>query len=142
MVHLIRFEGNIFGTKGMLFLPNGWNCCTMEPPWLDNIKSRSCIPEGEYLAGLKLSPKYGDVYQVFDVPDRTGILFHSGNYAGDEESGLKSDTDGCILLGKNHGELLGQDVVLSSKVTMSEFMLETKGLPLKLTIKGEAQLDR
>ena len=137
MIYLIRFKSSMHGTQGMLFLPNGWNCCTMEPPWLQNIKSRSCIPEGEYKVSIKESNKYGSVYQVRSVPKRTDILFHSGNFAGDEESGYRTDTDGCILLGTNHGILGEQEVVFDSVNTINAFMNLLDNKPFDLTIKGE-----
>ena len=139
MIHLIRFKGNLFGTQGMLFLPSGWNCCTMEPPWLNNIRSRSCIPEGEYQVEIKESDKYGRVYEVQNVPGRSDILFHSGNYGGDEESGYKSDTDGCILPGREHGMLSGQEVVLASRLTLDILMAKLAGQSFNLVIKGGAQ---
>ena len=136
MIHLVRFRSDMQGTQGMLFLPEGWNCCTMEPPWLDNIRSRSCIPEGVYRVMIKESGKYGRVYEVQKVPGRSDILFHSGNFGGDEESGLKSDTDGCILPGREHGILSGQEVVLASRSTMDEFMYRLDGQSFDLNIKG------
>ena len=135
MIYLIRFNGNLHGTQGMLFAPS-WNCCTMEPPWLHNVKSRSCIPEGRYNVTIVDSPKYGRVYEVQDVPGRTGILFHAGNYAGDEETGYRTDTDGCILLGEEHGILDDQEVVLNSRITVDEFMDVMDGRPFTLAIKG------
>ena len=109
----------------------------MEPPWLDNIKSRSCIPEGEYRVAIKESNKYGIVYQVRSVPKRTNILIHSGNFAGDEESGYRSDTDGCILPGTNHGILDEQEVVFDSRNTLNALMNLLNGESFDLTIKGE-----
>ncbi len=140
MIYLIRFKGSFQGTQGMLFLPNGWNCCTMEPPWIENIKSRSCIPAGEYQVSIKESNKYGSVYQVRDVPGRTDILFHTGNYAGDEESGYRSDTDGCILPGTNHGILSDQEVVFDSRNTLVALMNLLNNKPFTLTIKGEPSI--
>ncbi len=136
MTYLIRFQGNLQGTQGMLFLPSGWNCCTIEPPWLDNIKNRSCVPAGEYKMALKDSPKFGLVYEVKDVPDRTNILIHIGNYAGDEESGYYSDTKGCIMPGERHGILNNQEVVLNSRGAFDLFMEMLNGEPFDLTIKG------
>ncbi len=137
MIYLIRFESTLHGTKGMLFLPNGWNCYTMEPPWLNNIRSRSCIPAGEYKVEIKESDKYGSVYEVQNVPGRSDILIHSGNYAGDEESDFRSDTDGCILPGSRHGMLDGQEVVLGSRVTLNVLVSILKKDSFNLTVKGE-----
>lgn len=69
---------------------------TMERPTRGNEPNVSCIPVGEY----HLFPKYyyrGKymAYEVLDVPGRTHILLHRGNYA--------SDVQGCIAIGERVG---------------------------------------
>lgn len=85
----------------------GFSCVTMEPPWRDNVANESCIPRGEYLCVWHKSPRYGWVYAVTGVPDRTHILIHPGNIA--------QHTLGCILPGRRFGELSGQPAVLVSR---------------------------
>lgn len=137
MIYLVRFSGDMTGVKGMLFLPTGWNCCTLEPPWLNNEQNRSCIPSGIYDVKIVESAKRGLVYEVQKVPNRTSILFHSGNYAGDEESGYKADSDGCILLGRSHDVWDGQSVVTASRETIYAFMNTMSNKPFRLSVKGE-----
>ena len=69
---------------------------SLELPWNGNQKSSSCIPEGKYEVHRIYSPKFGKCFHVLDVPDRTAILIHSGNYASLTEI---TDTTGCILPG-------------------------------------------
>lgn len=69
---------------------------TLELPWNNNQVSFSCIPEGTYETTKIYSPKFGKCFLVNDIPDRTAIEIHKGNYAS--LMGL-SDTSGCILLG-------------------------------------------
>ena len=69
---------------------------TIELPNEGNQKNISCIPEGTYEVHKITSPTKGKCFQVMDVPNRTFILIHSGNYA----TGKKVDTEGCILPGK------------------------------------------
>jgi hypothetical protein len=121
------------GTEGILSYPN-FKCCTLELPWRDNAKSISCIPAEEYDVELKLSNKYGRIYWVTKVPDRTGILIHSGNYAGDISKGFKSHVMGCILLGKEMGFLGRQRAILNSRITVREFMEVMNYQPFKLKI--------
>lgn len=64
---------------------------TLEKPNLDNQRNISCIPKGNYICKPYSSSKYKNVYQICDVPNRTKILFHVGNYP--------KDTRGCILPG-------------------------------------------
>jgi hypothetical protein len=58
-------------------------------------------------------------YRLLDVPGRSGILIHAGNHAG--EAPLKTDTQGCILLGAKLGKLHGQQAVLDSRLALHAF---------------------
>lgn len=64
---------------------------TLENPWRDNKENVSCIPVGNYRCAPFSGEKYQNVYQVLDVPDRTFVLHHWGNYT--------RNTKGCILSG-------------------------------------------
>lgn len=88
---------------------------TAELPWRDNKRKLSRIPTGVYQCAPYSSAKYPDVYQVLDVPDREAILIHAGNWSGDKLKGLRSDVEGCILVGMSTGMLQGQYAVLQSK---------------------------
>jgi hypothetical protein len=68
-----------------------YQCRTLELPYLENHKDISCIPPGEYKCERITSVKFGLCFIVKDVPGRSGILFHSGNFT--------TDTEGCILPG-------------------------------------------
>ena len=76
---------------------------TLELPNLGNQKNVSCIPEGKYEVHLIYSPKFGKCFQIQDVPDRTEILIHKGNY--------NKDTHGCILVGMGHEDINGDGVL-------------------------------
>lgn len=102
MVEIIRVyqpeqsPGFLFVRKddGIVF-----TCATLELPWLENRRNISCIPEGEYEVE-KLPARKGRNYVHFlvkDVPDRSAILIHTGNY--------NFDIRGCILPGKYHDDL-------------------------------------
>ena len=69
-----------------------FNCYTLELPWNDNKKQISCIPKGEYNVEKRQSTKYKNHFHVLDVPNRSYILIHQGNY--------NWHTKGCILVGK------------------------------------------
>jgi len=134
-IFLIRTGFSDQGTNGMMFT-NGFFCYTLELPWRDNQRSISCIPPGEYKVIQRASPKYGKIYWVTEVPNRSYILIHSGNYAGDVSKGYKTHVNGCILLGQKMGTLSGQKAVLNSRVTVNKFMNQTGMQPLKLKIMG------
>jgi hypothetical protein len=73
----------------------------------------SCIPEGEYECHWIRSPKYGWVYTVMEVPDRSHVLIHPGN--------IPRHTRGCLLPGSAVGEIEGFPAVLSSRATTRRF---------------------
>lgn len=79
---------------------------TLERPWRNNARTISCIPSGSYACRRVISPKFGETFEVANVPGRTHILLHKGNTA--------ADTEGCIILGQRFGTLNGQPAVLMS----------------------------
>ena len=92
-----------------------WRCKTLELPWLNNKPQISCIPAGKYVCRRLVSSKFGETFQVCDVPGRVGILFHAGNSA-------PRDTRGCILLGIG-SEISGNNAyLLASRAAMKTFM--------------------
>ena len=56
---------------------------SLELPWRDNARRRSCIPPGAYRCTLVRSPRFGSVYLVNQVPGRSDVLLHPANFAGD-----------------------------------------------------------
>lgn len=65
---------------------------TLELPWLDNAPSISCIPPGKYKWKKRFSPgKKCEVIELIDVPGRSYIQIHLGNYT--------RQIEGCILPG-------------------------------------------
>jgi len=133
-VELFRLRRSDQGTEGML-VTEDFKCRTLELPWRDNKRQISCIPPDEYKVDMRLSNKYGRVYWVRKVPNRTYILIHSGNYAGDKSKGFKSHVMGCILLGKKSGYLGGQVAILNSRIMVRAFMEELDYEPFMLRIQ-------
>lgn len=130
-----RFESDQ-GTFGVLAGP-GIALHTAELPWRDNRTSLSRITAGEYLCVPRRSRAFGEHYHLVDVRGRSWILIHAGNWAGDRERGLRSDTYGCILLGTKCGVLAGQQAVLCSRSAVREFLRAMGGQPFKLNIVEE-----
>lgn len=114
---LIRVAETPHGTFGVLLDGGLPFCVTIERPWLDNQRNVSCIPAGNYVCGRTSSPKFGNTFEVCDVPGRSHILFHKGN--------LMEDTHGCIVLGEMFESLRGIPAVLSSGKAMDEFLDRT-----------------
>lgn len=131
--NLFRIRSSNQGTEGLFVFP-GFYCCIMELPWRDNQKNRSCIPAGTYHVRIRISPKFGEVYWVMEVPDRKYILVHAGNWAGDVEKKFKTHTYGCLLTGKYFGLLAGQRAVLLSRITLKNLMDHLEGIEFEMTI--------
>ena len=86
-----------------------------ELPWVSNLPTKSCIPTGKYICKRVNSPKFGEVFEITNVPKRSNILFHRGNVP-------KKDSKGCILIGEQF-EMIGLSVaVIASGKGYSEFM--------------------
>lgn len=77
-------------------------CKSAELPWRDNQKNISCIPDGTYPIR-----KVGHLrWAVDDVPNRTLIRVHPGNFINLKEIDSKEDdTDGCIMPGMKWGKM-------------------------------------
>lgn len=93
-----------------------FECKTLELDWQNNKRQQSCIPTGEYKVTPRKSAKYGSHFLVNDVPNRSYILIHHGNY--------HKDILGCILVGKAHIDINGDNYkdVTSSKATLSQLI--------------------
>ena len=117
---LTRTETSDQGTFGTIS-GEGQILHTAELPWRQNLSKISCIPPGSYICRPYSSPRFPNAYEVRNVPGRSAILIHSGNYAGDTAKGYRSDVEGCILLGLGRGMLNGQEVVISSRDALSRF---------------------
>ena len=130
------------GTFGILDL-SGRHFRTAELPWRENKSNISCIPEGSYRVKAYKSPKFGDCFKLMDVPGRTDVLIHVGNYAGDIYKGYKSDVQGCILIGEDVISInIGgkkQRMVTNSRKKFAEFMSLAGKEDFLLIISGNVQ---
>ncbi|MBU0680089.1 MAG: hypothetical protein KKD73_01585 [Proteobacteria bacterium] len=112
----------------------GFNCHTVELPWRDNAKNVSCIPAGEYLCQLRKSPRFGWVFCLQDVKGRQFVLLHTGNLAGDTSKGWKTNSAGCLLLGRYRGRLGKQKAIMVSRPALRDFMATMGKDDFNLTI--------
>lgn len=112
---LTRPNGAIIGR---LFINDEPYCYTLENASL-------CIPLGEYSLSLnRVSPRFSSMkfwrefnhgkMPYLDVPNRNGILIHSGN--------VPSDSKGCILVGEYYpNDKYGANRIVHSKDTFVKF---------------------
>ena len=136
--HLARTESTDHGTVGRL-VAGELVLAVMEPPWRDNRRNRSCIPEGLYQVLPHVSPRYGRTLLVSRVPDRSHILIHAGNVGGDGDRGLHTHTLGCLLPGLRRGrlEVRGrmQRAVLGSRTATRHLLAWADDTPFELEIR-------
>lgn len=135
------------GTPGVLSIEgSAFSCATLELPWRDNEPDKSRIPAGTYQASLvstvnpALMPK---VYALENVPGRSNVLIHNGNFAGDTAMGFKSDVEGCTLLGSMIGTLdngngSAQLAVLNSRPMVTAFNGACNFEPITVTYRDAA----
>ena len=115
-LHLKTIETNS-NTIGVMSY-NGFECFTLELPWLSNAQNISCIPAGTYECEIHVSPKFGDCISIKNVAGRTHVLIHSGNYT--------RHTHGCILVGDSLTDMNndGEIDVSNSKLTLGRLIGE------------------
>ncbi len=117
-LEIIRVEKGDGGTFGAVVLDGKALCVSLEEHADRNLPD-TAIPEGEYVAFRRYSPKHKyDVWQLRAVPGRTYIQIHSGNTI--------LDTEGCIMLGQYWGKLKGNRAILNSGETFKLFMAATE----------------
>ena len=119
-------------TIGNLYLNGEWLCDTLELPYLDNQRSISCIPEGQYKARLRTARESATRNYlhllVEDVKDRSYILVHIGNFP--------KDTRGCILVGIGREQDRVKNSTLAMDLLMKE-ILNLGGTNINLIIKNK-----
>lgn len=127
-ITITRTKESSYQTLGILQFGD-FSCKTLELPWKNNERRVSRIPSGEYECVPHQSPKFGDSLWVQDVPNRSEILIHLGNYY--------RDTLGCILVGREFLDIDGDGHldVTASRSTMTElYRLVQNESKLKLII--------
>ena len=134
-VSITRTESDDSGTFGNLRTDSGFECYSGELPWKNNAPLISCIPSGIYKVEKRKSEKHGICYGIISVPGRSDIEFHKGNFCGDEHKGLKSDVEGCIILGRAIGEIAGQKAIISSSDALHALEADLEDKPFQLTIE-------
>src|ERR1035437_6345702 len=85
-----------------------YQCVTIELPRFVvpmrlNSPMIDCIPSGVYPVEKTISPINGLCFLIKNVPGRTKVEMHIGNFAAEK----KVDTEGCILPGTRFEDLNG-----------------------------------
>lgn len=120
-ITLFRMGNSPWGVFGTLTIGD-WSCKTLERPWEGNAQNVSCIPSGNY--DLKKRPsallsrltqeQYQDAWEICDVPNRSHILIHPGNWI--------ENSEGCVLVGNDFMVINSKPGVVASRKTFDEVM--------------------
>ena len=118
---LTRTDSGPKQTLGSISI-NDLTLFTLELPNLNNdgIEGnevrKSCIPDGIYPVFAHTSLKFGKCFWIKEVPGRSAILIHPGNYY--------YHTLGCILVGLKQKDMNNDGLIdnQSSKAAMKELL--------------------
>ena len=117
---LKRVSTNFDGTYGVLIDDTVPFAVTLEKPWKDNERQVSCIPARTYTCQRTISPRFGETFEMMNVPGRTSILFHKGN--------VEDDTSGCILVAEQFERLGSKTAILKSAKGFEELVTRLLGI--------------
>jgi len=128
-VLLERFAHTPMGVFGTLSV-DGFECYTVERPWLDNKPRESCIPEGVYRLEFGMYNRGGyPAYEIMNVPDRSLIKMHRGNNM--------SDVVGCVAFGSGLWYYENLWSVSNSSGAMNGFMDAMDGEDGQIIVKSK-----
>ena len=112
-----------------------------ELPDRDNVLYFSRINSGIYPCTFKDNSSKGPiVWELHDVPERTDVLLHIGNWCGDITKDYYSDVEGCIVIGLSFGRMIPpglknkQRAVISSGKALEKLYAVVGENDIELTI--------
>lgn len=113
---VVRGKSTPLGTPGRLRLDNSFECHTLELPWHDNERGRSCTVADTYHGKVWYSPTLKrNVIRFEDKNGRQDCEMHNGNFAADEQDldgdGVAEVTQvhGCTEVGHDYGLIERKD---------------------------------
>jgi len=141
-IELTRYPQTDAGTFGTFVVNGGEYICTsLELRWRDNMQNNSRIPAGEYGALWSDSARFNQLLpRLLEVPGRSGILIHAGNFAAPHDAGKQADSEGCILLGSHPAIITNkqgkpQIGIANSRRTLEDFRARFRAHSMLITIK-------
>ncbi|QYK02781.1 DUF5675 family protein [Shewanella psychrotolerans] len=111
---------------------------TVECPWLNNQKGKSCIPEGTYQIRRHQSPSKGICLAIeaptlgvtlYGPSQRTHCLIHVANCA--------SELQGCIASGESFGVVGKEWGVLQSRDSLEKLLALVGEQTYTLVVRGQ-----
>lgn len=98
---VVRQRSTALGTPGRMLLSNNFNCDTLELPWRNNERGKSCTKPDTYRGRVWWSPTLKrPVIRFEDKHGRKDCLAHNANFAAEERD---QDGDGAAEVTQIHG---------------------------------------
>ena len=115
-----QFGETTLGSLSIKGLAKSWYVLEPGGPDSEIEGSDKRIKSGSYRIKPYSSLKYKEVYELKDVPGRTFILMHAGNY--------HEDTQGCLMPGKTWGVKSDKHYYVGhSRTALKEIFSEISG---------------
>lgn len=127
MIEIIRVDQDDVRTLGSLLVDKRLICFTLELPWRDNQRGKSCIPAETYSFKKYKSKQFNrECIGLLSVEGRDYIAIHPGN--------TPDQTKGCILPGL---KLEGDAFVLHSLLALQRILSKINEDSGTLIIRNE-----
>lgn len=131
---LLQREYHKEGTNGILRIDDKILCFTIELPWRNNIRMKSCIQEGRYGVVLRYSTRHKNHLMLTGVAGRTLILIHRATNASRQLRGCIAPVMELIGHGRGKGTerafLLLMDTVFKSLEKGQQVWLTIEEMPI------------
>lgn len=130
IIEIKRVSHNTSSLTGELFVNGSFLSHTLELPWNNNRSFISSIPSGTYDALLRYDKNDKWRLQLTNVPDRSGVQIHIGNWP--------SQIEGCVLVGNkvnNPSNSLEQSSEAYKKLKDSFYGSSNPNMTPDLTVK-------
>lgn len=86
-------------TSGKMILPTGETLFSIEQPWNNNLKDKSCVPVGLYDLMPYISPKHGYTWYLQNADLGVGGAYEPRSYCELHSANWSEQLEGCIAFG-------------------------------------------
>ena len=125
-ITVLRLSSDEHGTIGKLTVSGSqFQCDTLELPWRNNLKGKSCITADTYKATVWYSDHFKrNVLRLEDKYGRTDCLIHPANFAGNEDAGEYTQVHGCTAVGLGYADIQTPTGKMQFGITNSKRMMD------------------
>lgn len=118
---VLRLIRNVFESDGVLGILLNEDGVQLATTLEHSYNGRPKLPPGAYrcergIHSLHSNPTPFETFEILNVPNCTGILFHVGNW--------NDDSNGCVLLGRLSISSEKGSMIVGSRKTFERFLTE------------------